>query len=214
MRLRITPTRAFLWATFLTPLVLLGGYFARSAKVLPLRPQTGIVSQNGQMMASRQVAEDGKEMLWVYPAGMSSSLWIMELPFNSPVALSPDGRYLITGESERDPLLGFPTSPLDYTLACRDTTTRGSVWKRLEQVNDATTPLGANAVTVSPDSSLVAVAVVEGIRVYSLHTGEFVRFINTAPNNLDPDVQLRFSSDGQTLTATQASGTREFEMRF
>ena len=211
--------RVFLWATFLTPVVLLGNYFAQPAKVLPLAPQTTIHSQNGAMVASRHLDENGKEILWVLPLGMSlgmspsALLWQIELSFDSPVAFSPDGRYLITGQIVSDPLASLERiSPTDYTLECRETTTRARVWRRLEWINNSTTPLGPGAVAVSPDSALVAVAVVEGIRFYSLQTGEFVRFLPTGPVTLNSSVQLRFSPDGRTLTAALASGNRVWQM--
>ena len=215
-RTKLPAARVVLWATFLTPLILVGSYLTRPVPRIALAPRTEIVSQNGQMFARRILSPEGVSQLAVGRVG-GKPLWTEEFSNEGIVAFSPDGRYIVTESTQGD--LGLwihyigPPTP-EFTFQCRDTVTRAEVWRRFGPASATTTPLGPNAAAVSPDGALVAMAVEEGLRFYSLQTGEFIRFLRTAPNNLEPDVQLRFSPDGQTLTATQASGTREFEMRF
>nr|WP_309692202.1 hypothetical protein [Armatimonas sp.] len=201
-RTKLPAARVVLWATFLTPLILVGSYLTRPVPRIALAPRTEIVSQNGQMFARRILSPEGVSQLAVGRVG-GKPLWTEEFSNEGIVAFSPDGRYIVTESTQAEDL-----------FQCRDTVTRAEVWRRVGPASATTTPLGSNAAAVSPDGALVAMAVEEGLRFYSLQTGEFIRFLRTAPNNLEPDVQLRFSPDGQTLTATQASGTREFEMRF
>ncbi|WP_394795304.1 WD40 repeat domain-containing protein [Armatimonas sp.] len=205
-RTKLPAARVVLWATFLTPLILVGSYLTRPVPRIALAPRTEIVSQNGQMFARRILSPEGVSQLAVGRVG-GKPLWTEEFSNEGIVAFSPDGRSIVTESTQGDLVP-------EFTFQCRDTVTRAEVWRRFGPASATTTPLGSNAAAVSPDGALVAMAVDEGLRFYSLQTGEFIRFLRTAPNNLEPDVQLRFSPDGQTLTATQASGTREFEMRF
>ncbi|WP_309713254.1 hypothetical protein [Armatimonas sp.] len=224
-RKKISPARVFLWATFLTPLVLLGSYLIRPAPRVALIPRTEIVSQNGQMFARRIVSPDGFLQLAVGRVG-EKPLWTEDITSDGVVALSPTGRYLVTGQVSKygwpgndDPLNELikwhapPTETLpEYTLQCRDTVTQAEVWKRFGPASNTTMPIGPSAVTVSPDGAHVAMAVEEGIRIHSLQSGEFESFVSTLPKKLDPDVQLSYSSDGQRIIAAQSRGIDHWDI--
>ena len=219
-----TLIRLCLWVNFFIPIVVLGSYFARPVPHPPLVAKNEIVSQNGQMVARRVLGPDGMARLAVGHVGQKP-LWTEVIPGDAAVALSPDGRYLITSMVVRQPgvnddpaeFVKYNSSP-DYNIPsdskfeCRETTNRASIWKRLSVDDPLTTPVGSDAIAVSPDGTQVAVAVVEGVRFYSLQSGEFIRFLRTAPHNLGSETQLSFSPDGRTLYAPQASGTDYWEM--
>ncbi len=102
-RAKLTPTRAFLWATFLTPLVLLGGYFARPVPRIALPPRTEIVSQNGQMVARRIHSREGVSQLAIGRVG-EKPLWTEDFSNEGIIAFSPDGRYIVTESTQAEDL--------------------------------------------------------------------------------------------------------------
>jgi hypothetical protein len=207
------PARVLLWGTFLTPLVLVGSYLTRPVPYVALAPRTEIVSQNGQIFARRILRSDGVSQLVVGRVG-EKPLWTEAFPKEGAVVLSPNERYIVTWAArfETDPVQSFYPSYTEYTFQCRDTVTRAEVWKRWGPASATTMPVGPNAVAVSPDGAHVAMVVEEGIRICSLQSGAFERFVSTLPKTLDPDVQLSYSPDGQRIIAAQGRGIEHWDI--
>jgi hypothetical protein len=218
-RTKIPPARVLLWGTFLTPLVLVGSYLTHPTPQAQLPPRTEIVSQNGQMFARRIVSSEGFSQLVVGRVG-EKPLWTEDITSDGVVVLSPDGRYLVTGQDHIETISNDPVHKLftsngslsQYTFQCRDSVTGRVIWKRWGPASATTMPVGPNAVTVSPDGTHVAMAVEEGIRICSLQSGAFERFVSTLPKKLDPDVQLSYSPDGQRIIAAQGRGIEHWDI--